>query len=310
MALTTKLFRRTGSLKANGWLSVHSYKVWDPDRTQINEDDALLADGLPAIADPHPTDFIAVVTEKRAEEITEGNGEEVYWRVDVIYQHLGFDTPLTENPIVRFGTVQYLKVAEEGWQEVGGSWVETLPIQNSAEDAFDPPLQKPVSMMKISIAKNYSADAFDPNWLNTFKDSSNVYAMRMVGLDLNGYQARMLDIQAEPGSWLDTNSVKQYYYRITFLIEVSSDQEWGQYMQVLDQGFNYLDESDKLPIMLDTSEGERVAPKQPQKLNGSGEVLAVGDTPVYLSFLTYEPKDWMKTLNLPAELPATKLAGG
>lgn len=201
--------------------------------------------------------------------------------------------PTTQRPKVSFGSTQYTKVVDKyyGAGEAQGSPAQ--PIQNSAGEPFDPPVQLEFSRTIIEIS--YNTRIFETNWMREFENTVNEKAETVGGMNIPAGEGRITTLDADP--LYDDND--ELYWNVNAQIELNDD---GYILKLLDQGFNYLDNDDLTEFTVKDKDGNDVPASEPQKLNGTGGKWADESPaidPQYLEFEIYFSKDW-KSLNLPA----------
>jgi len=275
--------------------------------SQITEAEALFAtdpnsgNTVPSIGDPHPDYSNALVVSSDAENIDDG--ESFVWEVTATYEGYGITTqdPNTVRATVLFGSAQYSQVIEK---DSNGD-----PIENSAGDPFDPPIQQEDSRLRISVTQKMTSEVFSPSLIKFFENSVNLDAIRIGGVDIEPKFARILDIELVPGSYQNTLGELKEFFTARFEIEVIPQQvsATGYVRQLLDAGFNELyeegEEIKQRAIMVQTDDGESVPATEPQKLDGEGKryIPSTGqDKGIYLEKETYLPLEW-KNLTFPQE---------
>jgi hypothetical protein len=201
--------------------------------------------------------------------------------------------PTTDRPIVSFGSAQYTIVVEKAYQVGDKQGSPTTTVLNSAGEKFDPPLQSEFSRTIIEVA--YKTRTFDPDWMREYENTINKTAIVVGGAQIPAWQGRIIFLNSDP--LYDAND--ELYYAVSIQIELNFEQ---YITSVLDQGFNYLDEGVKRPILLikkdpDTGIETKVIANDPQNLDGEG---GQSETPVFLDYNVYFTKEW-KALDLPRE---------
>lgn len=161
-------------------------------------------------------------------------------------------------------------------------WVDQdgEPIRNSAGDPFGDPVVIDDSRPLIVVTRNEDVNAFDLTLAGEYQDVVN-------SATWNGFPARTVkctEIQTSEEQKDTTSGL--YYYTVTYVFEIKWD-TWNR--KILDQGYAYLDGSDRKPFLDD----EKQPISDPKLLDGSGGELDVAmDPPVELDFRVYESKDF------------------
>jgi len=274
----------------------------------LTEDQALVATDttsgfqIPAINSSHFSDTKAKTFSVSA---SPKDGDNKTWTVNVGWQtQLGSGSyddeenttdPTTQRPEVSYGHATYTKVMSKAYQDGDTYGNPTLPVENTAEDPFDPPITQDSSLTIIEL--NYNTRSFDPDWMRQYENTINKSAVRVGGARIPALQGRIVALDADP--LYDDND--ELYWKVSCQIELNSS---GFTAKILNQGFNFLDSGTKRPIIITkkdetTGKETKVVANDPQKLALDGTVLAVGGTPVYRDFNVYWRAEW-KALNLPA----------
>ena len=143
-----------------------------------------------------------------------------------------------------------------------------VAIQNSANDPFDPGLEEDFPIRVLTIVKNYPA----------YDDNDYAPAINTINTDtfmgIAPGQLRLFNVQA----------AEQYesltrYWAVTFTFH---RRVGGWLRRVIDQGFHYLDGTERKRIV----DAALEPVSTPVFLDGSGGVLDPGDTAVAISFQT------------------------
>jgi len=266
----------------------------------LNEKEALdavdttTAAAVPKPQEKHPGDPRAVVVGVSAS--TEDTNK--IWQIEVNYEVIKgegpHDTedetedPCDKRPVVRFGSAPYQKIVTKAYQVGDEYGIPTQPIQNSAGDPFDPPIQEEINRPVIHC--EYNVRKFSPALKLMLEGSINQEAVTVAGIRIPARKARISLLEANP-LYDDYDNL---YWQMTIELELNGE---GFNHRILDQGFYYLTGSPavKKEITAKDKDGADVAVTEPQKLNGTG---GIGTTPVYLEFQTKWPLIW-KSLNLP-----------
>jgi len=266
------------------------------------------------ITDDAATGEFAVLNATGIPELNEGHSEDAQvkvnsvdtapeegrlkWLVTVNYATANStdpDNPDDEDPTklppqISFGEIQYNKVIEKAYEDDDKVGQPSEVVQNSAEDPFDPPIMQEEADLLIMITQNVRE--FDPNYV-LFRNAINSSPVTVAGVKIRKHQGRLRSIK--PTKMWDQES--EEYWQVQYEIEVKSK---TQIRSILDQGLNYVEDDTKKAIPVEGTDGEEEGTANPQKLDGSGGILAVGGDPEWLEFQTYYARSW-KPLNLPDE---------
>ena len=237
----------------------------------------LLAEDLPRRLDPYTleneSDALSL-----AETITPRQLRRTpfHWEVDVEYttdidkdKEEESDDPLLQPDVVTFGFEAHRKIAY-------GDPNEPIPIVNSANQPFDPPLMIDDSRPTLTVVRNELA--FDPIQAIAFQDAINDDPF--VGADIE--QVKVKGITATKEIQLGNPEVK--FWRVTYVF-VFARETWK--LRPLDTGTRvfqdppfdflfkpYIEKGVVTEILLD----------------GEGNKLATGAPPVFLEFDVYKKK--------------------
>ncbi len=206
------------------------------------------------------------------------NPELAVWDLSCTYEpydatRFGAD-PIAWPIKIQFGGTRFERVV----------WVDAVtgePVVNSAGDRFDPPLMADDTRSQITVVRNELISTFDWTLAENFRDTVNDAIW-------NGYPAKTVKIGSITTSdpQYDSNG-QRFYFAVTYPFEVNRD-TWVDHP--VDMGYATLDASSprkRVPIFYGGQ-----APNEPQKLDGDGNLLAVGATPVFLSVDKYPPVDF------------------
>ena len=194
--------------------------------------------------------------------------------------------PTDEQPKIRFGSVARNLAVTRAFDVVDILGLPQTPIENSAGDPFDPPLDQDKSNLVIFIMRNETSADFSPDIIADFKDTMNVKAVAIAGIALLANQGLFRDINAE--RMFDKDG--KQYWAVTYQMEVDRT---THIKAILDQGFNALVVGGPLPAnTTEILDGKGKPVNEPKKLDGAGARLAAGADPVYLDFQTYDTTDW------------------
>lgn len=157
-------------------------------------------------------------------------------------------------------------------------------ILNSAGEPF---------LNVVTVDRNYplmritrNEASYDESLAQTFRDSVNQASVTIKGIAYPARYLRCLKISGVE----EYHSIIGKYFIVNYEIAVNPD-TWD--LKILDAGLNQLSSGKLIPI-----ERDGIPVTQPECLNGSGVALAVGGTPVYLTFRRFPEKDFT-TFNFP-----------
>jgi hypothetical protein len=157
-------------------------------------------------------------------------------------------------------------------------------ILNSANDYYDPLPRRDDSRWAVTVRKNLAAV---PSWILNYQDAINSSSFWLDGLFVLTRKAKMQKVGVS--SWQHRDGIP--FRIVTMLIHVAKD---GFSLEILDQGFHYLDGSDKKHILDD----EGVEVTTPALLDGSGAVLS-SPSPSTAVFNTHNVYDELDFRALP-----------
>lgn len=232
------------------------------------------------VVDPYDEDYEedlgAFVNEISAEEIGDAGIE---WKVTVKYGP-GNTLEQSGDPTlwkirVRFGGERTERVVL--FDRFGN------PIMNSAGDRFGDPLTVDSHMSTMVVTRNEKVSTYDLNKASDYSDTVNVATW-------NGFppQTCKLGIIETSDEQYDP-STNTWYYTVTYPIKINRN-TWIK--QLLDQGFNELDDADESKPIL-SRDGQPLA--DPKPLDGAGHALSGTegyDSPVTLPFEVEDAVDW------------------
>jgi hypothetical protein len=242
---------------------------------------------VPPIGHAYNLGGVEIINGCRVQKLTATEeGEDAQsWLVEVDYGPYDgntFGNDPTAWPItVSFGGTQ---VEETRTYDRNGN-----PIVNSAGDPFAEPVTIERSRSTITIERrelvHYSAgppaSGFSLTLAQTYSDTVNQFTW-------NGFAAgtcRMGTIMTSGPPQYDAVN-DDYFYTVIYPVFLNRD---GWARKLLDQGFAYLDGSNKLRQVLG-SDGQ--ASKEPVLLDGTGHQLAHGGTPAFMTYDVYDAIDW------------------
>lgn len=205
------------------------------------------------------------------------------WMVTCSY--VGVGDPTLEPAVVSFGADRYQETTQKDRSPV------PKDVRNSAEDFYEAGLTRDRTRRVLHITKNVLT--YDPHAIA--EDTVNLFPF-LVDRFPPGFAPGTckLDSLTADAVWYADNSDIHYWKRHA---QISIDRN-GWNALILDAGFHAII---AVPVLGNTR-GKIVmtdgsTPTVPQPLDGAGGKLAVGGTPVYNSFVRYEPVDW-SALNL------------
>lgn len=153
------------------------------------------------------------------------------------------------------------------------------PIQNSAEDFFDPTPTVMKYLILLNIVRNEAT--FSPTLAQTWKGTVNQHIFSIAGEDFAVGTVKIADITSE----LSYNGECGWYWPVNYQFEIDPD---GWKAKILDQGMRELVSSKKV-TMVDGA-GKEIS--TPELLDGAGAKLASGAAPVVLEFDILKEKDF------------------
>lgn len=214
-------------------------------------------------SDPH-VDLGAKVVRRQAIRHDE---QPLLWLVEIEYNSVYIEPQELDNPLLRPAVVTW---RTERTTRVLVKDLDNRAVVNSTGlERFDPPIEVDDSRLVLSVTRNEAA--FLPSLAYLYKDAVN--ADFFYGVAPGKAKIRGL------GSTRTTESGMSF--QVTeYEVEFSED---GFQPNPLDQGYHELD-GGKLHKILD-KDGTPVS--APVLLNGTGAKLAVGGTPVFLSFKAF-----------------------
>ena len=301
----TELFQPRGEERDTGNKYDRFFQVITDDPA-TREDDILAEASLPVMYSVHPADPTCFATQRLPSNI---GGDGIEWEVVIGYDTIegvtasplapGFTTIEDLPAKISYGFVQYQRVADKAYKAADVQGDPTEPIDNTANDPFDPPVMKNVSNLVITITRHESESFFDPVVVKQFKDTINEVAITIAGVPIEAKQGRMKRI----ASTKMVDRLGKTVFNVTYEIEVEPE-TWD--VKVLNQGYYYLNggvAADKRRILEQdigsTTDNPTDPVTQPQKLDSAGEILGTGDT-VWLPFQLYFARKW-GALDLPKD---------
>ena len=293
---------RTGTIefrkeKGGGKIGRTAVRVWQLHVDDKSHDDqyileygtAATPDPIPTILDRHPTNSTLKCRNLSAAQESGNDGK--FWQVTANYdnniseedeQDAQQEDPLQRAPKYRIEWGQYTKILERD--------IDGLPIQNTAGDKFDPPLEDEDSRLVVTVTRNESASAFNSIVGLAYDYKNTVNSDTFLGQPPGSWRMMPIltgDIQTE-------NDIS--YYQVTYAFELkepyegltaskvenySQLQPWDRL--ILNIGYNALtipdDKSSKYPL----------PNKEAVKLSEDGTVFYTGtnaDNYFYRNFRT------------------------
>lgn len=208
-------------------------------------------------------------------EAEEESEDGLSWKVSVSYSPYDAnqfpEDPTTWKTIVQFSGQKYERPIS---QDEDGTW-----ILNSAGQPFGDPPGVDDTRPLLTFTRNELVSTYDDDLAATYRDTIN-------NATWNGYDAYTVKCDSITTSDPQFDAIAQvYYYTVTYTFAINKRETWR--LQVLDQGFEKLDSGVWKPIL---KNGQ--PPSEPALLDGSGGELAVGGTPVFLTFKGYKEVDF------------------
>ena len=280
------------------------YYVFATSATTDTEVGARDATGIPALLDAHPVDSSALARNKVAKR-TDAEDGRLRWLVTVDYSTSTSTTPTdptSRDPVI---TLSGRKV---DWIPLGattdGTTYETA-IDNTADDAFDPPPVIQKTFTVITIQQNLSS--FTMATKLTYEDTVNSDSKTVAGKAFTERQLYMEDITARTATENGTD-----YYDVTYTI-LCADINGANVgkspdaratnthdLVILNQGFFQLVGVGVFKFKFKCiTPGDGTPATTPQLLDAAGVQLLVGGDPVWLSFRTRREQAW-SGLSLPS----------
>lgn len=224
---------------------------------------------------PHPTNGFFTA---RKLDIKQETASPTAWRVTVTYSTEPLEEEVAENPLNRAPVIT-------GDSEMAEIFTtkdkDGKPVLNSAGDCLEPQeVDDPRGM--IVIERNFPSV---PEFVSTYINKVNSASFSVPGISIP-FEPRTVKFQRfRFGAQQTQNEVQ--FVPVTVELSVKPD-TWD--VDRLDEGFHYLDGSDRKKITL--SDGND--PTEPVPLNGSGGILAspTPDNAVYLTKKYYHEADF------------------
>lgn len=225
---------------------------------------------------PHPSNIFFTLRNLQCDPLDD---TPIAWNVTGIYSTAPLDDDeqdqQIDNPLLRPTIIEW---NSEISQEFTTKDKDGKPMLNSAGDALEP-IEKDDVRWVISLTRNFASIPF---WVAEYTNTVNSAAVAVQGQTL---AARTLKLQRLHISPLQVeNDIP--FYQVNCELAYKPD-TWD--VDRLDEGFHYLDGSDRKKILLDDGE----SPSEPVPLDGSGGILANPDpdNAVYQTKKIYSEKD-------------------
>lgn len=202
------------------------------------------------------------------------------------------DQPELEPPSIEFGS--------EDRQVVFTVDADGVPVVNSADEPYDPALERVERAVRLAFTRNYTECTVTIDWLRQYTDVVNNDAIAGFG-----DRGEVLISGPPQPVYIRPNGETPGYFRVTFNLVIktnppgasSSESEEStpfaaHFRRVLDAGYRtkgaVVDDVQKYDAIL-TEQGSPVA--QPTLLDGEGQRLPTGGTPTFLAFREYPEAD-------------------
>ncbi len=257
----------------------------------------LSAAGLPGRLQPYSTvdelDSEALVVDRDARQL---NKSARHWEVDIFYSTdvdkekeelvgdpdgageggVAIGDILLEPAVVTFGFEVFRTIAVSGFDDTG----DEVPIENSAQQPFDPPLMKDESRPVLTVERNQLT--FDPLQAIAFQDAIN--ADKFIGAEEGQVKVKGITARKEIAPW--DPEIK--FWRVAYIFVFRKD---GWDLEPLDHGTQIVDPNDSSSYIPHTKDGVVTD----VKLDGAGSPLTTDTTskkPKFLRFRVYEEKNF------------------
>ena len=194
-------------------------------------------------------------------------------------------------PIIRFES-RDVEVPVDKAYATDDATTRTVPIENSAQMPFDPPVVENDGHQVISITRNEQVSDFNPDILKTMKYTINAENITIAGVKVKARKGRILDATGQK----TYDPTGRPYYTVAYKIEVMDKET--QDKLILDLGYYQLPNPGCPPVPIVDSDGAMVT--EPLKLDGNGLLLAQEADAVYVKFRTRRAISW-KRFNFPRE---------
>jgi len=280
-----------------GWTDTIVWLVTVDDVEDTSREAAAASAGgtsIPSIGDEHPADSNSKATSIKPARYK----DRLHWKVSVDYKtsnvhgsmsgHSGdqAENPLNDPVEVTWSTeFQTVPITE------AFDGTNKIPVLNSANDPFDPPVEQEDATSTVTIVRN---EAHLPKFGADYVNTVNSAATTIAGLPVKARQARIVECSAQRA---ERNGTRywQVTYRILFKLKdiTGTDDNWDRH--VLDQGyFEWPDgigaDKQRRRIAVDGKEA-----KEPQRLDGSGVALApetAQKDSIWRTFRTYRERSF------------------
>lgn len=301
---------RRGSVRADGTRTYHREFLVVTDDEADRENTVLGGMGAAPLHGQHPADAGALCIDRTA---TQHADSPLLWTVALEYSsrlsdasagaqalaqafpdagggssgsgspsESGQENPLDRPPEINFTTVRYQEALERD--------ARNLIVQNSAGEAYDPPLMADRAHLCLELRRNL--EQFDPNKVAEFIFTINQEQF----LGFEPEEVLIDDLQASP-KWENGHFFWTVFVRFVFSRKRYTGNAiylgGGWITRLLDAGFMKVnDDGEQERIILDNGQ----LPSQPVLLNGLGDVLTTQKQPAegarqYNEFRKYPAKD-------------------
>jgi hypothetical protein len=293
---------------------VHSTTSYDK-----NIHAARSASGMPAIGSVYEYDsgvFVSSITLNEVNYVAAGTV--FFFTVDYEYSDGSLNTnsssPLTEPPKVSFATAKYQVPFEKAYKPGDNQGSPSDDVLNSAKIPFDPPAVKDKVNTIVNI--QYNKRTFSGSWIQQFTDTINSSSVSIAGISVPAKCGRINEIGASNNYDKDGNE----YWTVSISIEISSEPFTRK---ILDQGMMALNDKGTIDaIYIETDSTNKTSTvkmksdiaadilsgkdstksaepvSEPQRLDGSGKILAQSAKSVYISKEGHFAASW-GTLSIP-----------
>lgn len=191
-----------------------------------------------------------------------------------------------------------ISIASQLTQKYVWKDLNDAPLVNKAKDPIDP---LPMDFTDVIVNLKANIPTYDATWVTKYVNSTNEADVTMSnGKTTINLEAGYGLIKSMSISELQEDNGYEFYVA-NLSVHVTHDEEYQWKTMVINEGFNYLDGTDLIPIydkdvdgvLLDGSNGDAaVKVTSPRKLDADGAVLADEDDPVLLEFELYKRAAW------------------
>jgi hypothetical protein len=217
----------------------------------------------------------------------------LYERTEFQLDSVGYPSadPLDWKPKIEYGWVKEQEACRWGYAYSGGGAESMVPITNSAGDVFVPAPTRSRNLRVISISR--LQPSYDPDdEMLTWDSLIGTVCSEDMLVDGVIYPARSLFMDDITWRRFYVGFQSYWIWDVSYRIIVDRDRLHKAIL--LDQGYYTLDGTDRVPITDIT--GALVA--SPVLLDGSGDLLSSGASPVFREF-EINPRATWETLELP-----------